>query len=200
MSLAAATLLVLIGACGGDSATESELTGSPAGSPTGSAAASSPTPAGETPSPIARTPLPTLGPTFLPGCGAIGLTSQLDLGTQQFAQGEPISIAMTLKNCGDNVVHLYYTSGQRYDFFAENESGAEVWRWSEGQAFEQSLGEVQMAVGESVIYKETWDQRDSKGNQVPAGRHKIFAFSVGCADRASTNCTLGPVGFVDIKP
>jgi hypothetical protein len=200
MALAALTLLALIGACGGDSATESELTGSPAGSPTGSAAASSPTPVGETPSPPPRTPLPSLGPTFLPGCGAIGLTSELDLGTGQFAQGEPISITMTLKNCGDNVVHLYYPNGERYDFFAQNESGVEVWRWSDGKAFEQSLGEVQMAIGEDVVYKETWEQRDSKGKQAPAGRYKIFAFSVGCADRASTNCTFGPVGFVDIKP
>lgn len=197
MSLAAATLLVLVGACGGDSSTESELTGSP----TGSAAASSPTPEGATPSPTtARTPLPTLGPTFLPGCGAVGLTSELNLGAGQFAQGEPILIAMTLKNCGDNVVHLYYPNGERYDFFAQDESGVEVWRWSDGKTFEQSLGELQMAVGETAVYTESWDQRDSKGKQVPPGRYKIFAFSVGCVEPTASNCTFGPVGLVDIKP
>ncbi len=194
MALAAVMLLALIGACGGDDS-DSE----PTGSPNGSGAASSPTSEGESPSPPTGTPLPSIGPTFLPGCGASGLTAELDLGAGKFALGEPISITMTLKNCGDNVVQLYYPDGERYDFFAQNESGVEVWRWSDGKTFEQSLGELQMAVEEEVVYTETWDQSDSKGKQVPPGRYKIFAFSVGCVEPTASDCTFGPVGFVDLE-
>lgn len=195
-------LLILAGACGGDDSPAA--TGSPAGSatasPTSSEAAPSSTAAGETPAPEPATPQPTLGPSFAPGCTAVGLTSELDLGTQQFPLGQPIPVTMTLKNCGDNVVRLFYPSGQRYEFYAENDSGVEVWRWSTNQVFDQTLGEEQIAVGESVVYKETWDQLDTKVRQVPAGRYKIFAFGVGCADAASSDCTFGPVGFIDITP
>jgi hypothetical protein len=202
LSAAAVALLILAGACGGDDS--SDATGSPTGSiaasPGGSEAAPSPTPEGETPAPEQETPTPTLGPSFAAGCTAVGLTSDLDLGTAQFKPGEPIPITMTLKNCGDNVVHLFYPSGQRFEFYAQNDSGVEVWRWSTGQTFDQAKGEEQIAVGQSVVYKQTWDQLDSKARQVPAGRYKVFAFSIGCADAASGNCTFGPVGYVDISP
>lgn len=193
-ALAAVMLLALIGACGGDDSPESE----PTVSPDGTGAASSPTPADETPSPAPVTPLPTPGPTFPPGCNASGLTSELDLGPGQYARGESISITMTLKNCGDSEVLLYYPDGMRYDFFAQNESGIEVWRWSEGRAFEQATGELRMDIGEEVVYTETWDQRDSRGKQVDDGRYKIFAFSVGCVEPTASECTFGPVGLVDI--
>jgi hypothetical protein len=202
LSAAAVALLILTGACGGDDS--SNATGSPTGSaaasPSGSEAALSPTPEGETPAPEQRTPTPTLGPSFVPGCTAVGLTSELDVGPALFPLGQPIPIAMTLKNCGDNIVHLFYPSSQRYEFYAQNDSGLEVWRWATNQVFDQAKGEEQIAVGQSVVYKETWDQLDTKRKQVPAGRYKIFAFSVGCSDAASSNCTFGPVGYVDINP
>ena len=195
VALAALTLLA---ACGGGDDSSASPTPTASGATAAPSTAATQTPAGTTPEPDTGTPTPTPGESFAPNCAAIGLTSHLDLGTGQFTLGQPVPIMMTIKNCGNNVNTLFFRTSQRYEFYIQNDTGIEVWRYSDGKTFDQAVGQDQLAVGEERTYGETWDQKDSRSRQVPAGRYKVFAFSIGCADAASTNCTFGPVSYISV--
>ncbi len=145
-------------------------------------------------------PAITEGSPSVPGCAVAGLVSDLDFGGQRhFALGEPISITLSLTNCAENDVRLFYPDSQRYEFIVKDEGGEEVWRWSKDREFAQELGEESVASGEVLTLTEVWDQRDQDGQLVSPGLYQILAFSVGCADRSTSDCQFGVGLFVGIE-
>jgi len=185
-------------ACKGDS--------SPASTP-------SPTPDLMATATVTATPTPVLTPELrevtplAPGCptietpGGAGLLSDLSFADDrtEYASGEPISATLTVINCDNEEVRLFYPDGQRYEFKVEDSDDQEIWLWSDAQTFEQSEGEETIMPGETVLYTGVWDQR-SDGEQVSPGKYQIFGFSVGCADQAAIEdgCHFGAGLFVDI--
>ncbi len=213
--------LFALGACSGDKSESStpspDSTGTPSSelsptpSPTASpelspTASSSPAPSSELtplPSPeVIAQPTPEVieGIPSIPGCAVAGLVSDLDFGGQlHFAPGEPISITLTLTNCAENDVNLFYPDSQRYEFIVKDEEGAEVWRWSKDKEFTQEPGEESVKSGEVLILTEVWDQRDQDGQLVPLGLYQILGLSVGCADSSISDCQFGLGLFIGIE-
>lgn len=70
---------------------------------------------------------------------------------------------------------LHQTSGQAYDF-AVYQGDTEVWRWSEGTFFIQSVQERVLAPGEILSFSEDWNRRDKKGQPLPPGRYTVKAW------------------------
>jgi Intracellular proteinase inhibitor len=135
------------------------------------------------------------------GEGQQGLLSGLifDEDSRQYPVGDDVQMTLRLTNCGENEATLYFASGQRYEFVvANNDTGEEIWRWSDGQAFTGALDEEVLADGEVIEYMETWDQTNSAGEQVPEGRYKVSAFSVGCGVPSEEPCQFGPIRQIDI--
>jgi len=163
---------------------------------------SSPTP---TPSPE-TSPSPSAalsdGTAIVPECSVEGLTSDLvfDGDRRQFERGEPVSMTLVLTNCGDNEITLFYPDGQRYDFIVEDETSAEVWRWSHNRAFEDTLGEESLGPEESLTYTESWDQREADGEPAPPGSYQIWGFGLGCLEQSSTGCRYGPGLLITVQP
>ena len=189
-----AIALLVIAACGDDDDDSDD------GSPTTSAEATDDD--GGTPDGTS-TPEGTLEPPeeCTAGEGQQGLLSDLifDHDDRQYAVGEEVEMTLRLTNCGENEATLHYVTGQRYEFIiANSETGEELWRWSDGQAFTEALDEQVLANGEVVEYTETWDQTNSAGEQVPEGRYKVSAFSVGCGVPSEEPCQFGPIRQIDI--
>lgn len=74
---------------------------------------------------------------------------QVTLGVNQvsYAPGDTILAVVGLANWTDQPRTLRFRTAQRFEFVLHDEGGAEVYRWSEGQAFAQVLGEEVLEKG-----------------------------------------------------
>lgn len=173
LATAAFALAVLSGlaACGGEEEVAGGGSPSPSPSPTAVAVAAD---------------CPIVGGQ--PARGLIA-TLQLDGGETAFAQGQPITMTLTLVNCDLEPVTRLFNNAQRFDFIVSGEGGEEVWRWSADKAFAQVLGEETFQPGQKVTYRETWEQKDNQGRAVPPGTYQVTGQSSGC-DISGGNCGL----------
>ncbi len=130
-----------------------------------------------------------------------GLVAQLTLdgNRTESAQGEPISMALSITNCSDQEVQRAYADGQRYDFIVTDAAGREVWRWSHDLAFIQVIGEETFAAGETVTYTVAWDQTTNDGERVPPGRYDVLGVDVGC-EQLGQGCRFGMGLPIEITP
>ena len=68
------------------------------------------------------------------------LTASLALDRARCAPNETVDVELRVVNAGGDEVVVGFSSGMRYDVVVERD-GTELWRWSEGRAFAQMLGE-----------------------------------------------------------
>jgi hypothetical protein len=134
-----------------------------------------------------------------------GTITTLDFNRQigaTYAQGEDIEITFTIINSGDNDINLQFDTSQRYEIFAEDEAGNQVWSSADDDSFEDVEGTQTIQPNETVVYNETWDQTGREGQQVPAGVYKISAFSIGCVPGhdpdSGGKCQFGPIRRIQI--
>jgi hypothetical protein len=121
--------------------------------------------------------------------------------------GEPVKITFIVENRGKDDAVLRFTSGQRFDMWAEKD-GNEVWRWSRGKLFTQALGSITLKPGERATFDATWDQKDTSDKQVDPGAYSVFAqlttskprptpvqvkFTIGVAPAAVQPATVGTI-------
>ena len=147
---------------------------------------------------------PTATPVACPvvrGERVDGLVAEfvLDGGRTEFSQGEPISMTLSITNCGDEEVIRFYSSGQRYDFVVSDTEQGEVWRWSHDKAFIQLLGQETFQPGVTVTYTEVWDQSSNTGEQVTPGQYDVLGIDVGC-EELGERCHFGMGLPIEITP
>ncbi|HEY0635294.1 MAG TPA: BsuPI-related putative proteinase inhibitor, partial [Gammaproteobacteria bacterium] len=107
-------------------------------------------------------------------------TDELGQASTSFGQGEPINIVLTIKNISAVHKTLSFNDGKLYDFALQNESGVEVWRWSNGYGFTQALTSYTIAPGETVTFTGQWDQRLSESGPLLApGNYTLQADDIG---------------------
>jgi hypothetical protein len=179
-------------ACGGDDDSATPTGGS--STPTSSAA-------------LSGTPITT--PAGSEGAPAVCTQEDAQKGTittlafgddkTNYDPGQPIEMTFTIANCGDVETTLTFPTTERYVFNALDAAGNKVWSTEDGKVFNEIQGTEKIGVNKTIVYTETWDQKDSNGQQVPDGQYKIQAFSVGCTS-GQTGCHFGPVRFVLIGP
>ena len=97
-----------------------------------------------TPSAVAKTP-----PRASAGKGVI---SQVLVDTTEGI----VRFAIEVANDSRKRVELNFPSGRTHDFVVLNASGKQVWRWSEGRMFTQSMQNRLLDANDSVIYTERW--------------------------------------------
>jgi hypothetical protein len=161
-------LVALAGACDG---------GGNGGQPSATA-----TGAASTPTATAVASPTATGPPF-PFEGPVGI----DLTTYGVFhnQGEPILLTITV--AAGEPITLYYRTTQRYEIVITDQADEEVWRWSKDKSFGQVLEEVTLEENETLVFSETWDQRDNDGQPVPPGNYTVTATSLHC-DANHENC------------
>ena len=70
-----------------------------------------------------------------------GLDLTVSTDRPAYRPGEPITLALQVRNPSRHSITLEFATAQRYDFVIERLDGKEVWRWSADQMFAQLLGE-----------------------------------------------------------
>lgn len=195
-ALVAVAILLLLAACGGGSSSSPTPTSTPkaqgSGTPAPSSSAGSGSPA----------PSGTVGNAACPTGSDVALISELtfDKNIGGYDAGAPVTITLVLTDCAAADQILVYPTTQRYVFIVADSGGNEMWRSTDGKAFGQTEGTETVASQQSVVYTETWDQKDRSGSQVPDGEYKVSAFSVGCSDTAHSGCEFGPVRRIHVGP
>ena len=81
-----------------------------------------------------------------------------------------VHFALVVKNVGGKHAELNFADGQSYDFVVSDSTGREVWQWSTGRMFTQSVQNKQLGAGESMRVNESWNRRS-----VRAGRYSVTA-------------------------
>jgi hypothetical protein len=81
-----------------------------------------------------------------------------------------VHFALVVKNIGGKHAELNFADGQSYDFVVSDSTGREVWQWSNGRIFTQSVRNKQLGAGESMRVSESWNRRSA-----PAGRYTVTA-------------------------
>ena len=105
-----------------------------------------------------RVSLRVAGPRKVP----ITLTSALGVAVD----GESVQFELKVTNPGARKVELTFPSGQTYDVVVYDAAGGEVWRWSTGQMFTQSLRNKPLDAHESLSYDATWKHPAIHGSLV----------------------------------
>jgi hypothetical protein len=98
-----------------------------------------------------RTPSPVFGARPKAGVEK-GITSHVMVDT---AQGV-VRFAIEVANDSRARVELQFPDGRTHDFVVLNEAGREVWRWSTGRLFTQSMRNRLLDAHDSVVYDERW--------------------------------------------
>lgn len=81
-----------------------------------------------------------------------------------------VHFALIVKNVGGKHAELNFADGQSYDFAVADSAGREVWHWSDGRIFTQSVQNKQLGAGESMRVSEAW-----KRHAVAPGRYTAIA-------------------------
>ncbi|MGZ8492443.1 MAG: BsuPI-related putative proteinase inhibitor [Gemmatirosa sp.] len=68
-----------------------------------------------------------------------------------------VEFALAIENPSKHRVELSFPDGRTRDFAVYDASGREVWRWSRGRMFTQTMQNKLIAAEDSVVYAERWD-------------------------------------------
>lgn len=88
--------------------------------------------------------------------------------------GRSIEFAFHVTNNAARKLELRFPSGQMHDIVVLDSIGREVWRWSEGRMFTQSLQNRIVDSYSTVTWSASMD-RDSAGTALPPGRYVAVA-------------------------
>ena len=70
--------------------------------------------------------------------------------------GEEVRFAFHVTNSSTKRVELRFPSGQTHDVIVLDSQGREVWRWSAGRMFTQSMQTKLIGAADTVTFSETW--------------------------------------------
>jgi len=103
------------------------------------------------------------------------LEISLNIPSTRIKLGDQLPLEISIANNGPEARELSFRTSQRFDFWVEDKSGREVWRWSDGQMFAQMLETVSINPNEKISYSAEWKLIDSSGEQIEPGDYFIFA-------------------------
>ncbi len=83
-------------------------------------------------------------------------------------RGRDAVFQLTVENTTPKLVELRFPSGHTHDFVVLDAAEREVWRWSSGRMFTQTLQTKQLKRGDVMAYDATW-------SDAPAGRYTVVA-------------------------
>ena len=103
------------------------------------------------------------------GLGADQSASDVAATVEVKLEGEGVQFLLHVTNTGETPLEFTFPSSQRYDFVVRDQSGEEVWRWSDGMSFLQAISNATLAPGETWDFRVTWEA----GNR--AGQYEVAA-------------------------
>ena len=80
-----------------------------------------------------------------------------------------VDFSLHLTNGSSRKLELRFPSGQTHDFVVLDSIGREVWRWSEGRMFTQTLQTRTVDRGETISYSDRWQPEGQRGTFTAVG-------------------------------
>ncbi len=80
--------------------------------------------------------------------------------------GPGVAFAFHITNNAPKRLEISFPSGQTHDIVVLDSLGREVWRWSEGKMFTQSLQNKVLEANETLTYEASWKPDARRGKYV----------------------------------
>jgi hypothetical protein len=85
-------------------------------------------------------------------------TTSVDASLGVALAEDGVRLALQVVNQSPRRLEIDFPNGQTRDFVVYNTAGREVWRWSRGRLFTQTVQNKFLAAGDTVVYEERWDR------------------------------------------
>jgi hypothetical protein len=82
---------------------------------------------------------------------------------------DDVHFVVTITNPGDKKLELTFPNGQTHDVTVHDAVGTEIWRWSTGQMFTQSLRNRPLEPHARLTYSMHWRRPDVHGPLTAVG-------------------------------
>ena len=89
-----------------------------------------------------------------------------------------VEFSLHVTNVENHAVELRFPDGQTHDLVVLDSAGREVWRWSTGRLFTQSIRNKLLDANESVTYEEHWDGHAHPGTYTAVATLRSSNFPV----------------------
>ena len=74
-----------------------------------------------------------------------------------------VEFKLDVRNNTKRMVELRFPNGMTHDFGVFDESGKEVWRWSNGRLFTQAIQNKLVKSNDSAVFADKWSGRNAHG-------------------------------------
>lgn len=105
-------------------------------------------------------------------------TNQVLLNVSAEESMDQAVLKLSIQNDTDMKKTFTFPSGQTYELSVTDQEGNEVYRYSKGKMFTQTIRELTLEPGEKKEYQEVWGYR-SNGNKAASGEYKVEALFLG---------------------
>lgn len=80
----------------------------------------------------------------------------------------------TVRNATSSPISFTFSSSQQYDFLIQDDTGRELWKWSDGRFFAMLIVEKELGQ-EPWVYQERIPAVDREGRSLPDGHYTLRA-------------------------
>lgn len=92
--------------------------------------------------------------------------------------GSRVEFNLDVRNNSVKMVELRFRDGKTHDFYVQDASGKEVWRWSKSRMFTQGLQNKLVKSKDVAVFSEQWDPSNAHGKYtavavLPSDNHPI---------------------------
>ena len=74
-----------------------------------------------------------------------------------------VRFTLSVRNNSLRMIELRFPNGKTHDFYVLDESGNEVWRWSKGRMFTQTLQNKLIKSKDNAVFVDKWDAANAHG-------------------------------------
>lgn len=93
--------------------------------------------------------------------------------TDSFAQGDTITLTLSVRNRLDTPATAEFPTTRTFDFVVVRENTSDVvWKWSTGRNFPQTKTDLNFAANQTLSFTFDWDQVGDSRVQVPSGNYE----------------------------
>jgi hypothetical protein len=85
-----------------------------------------------------------------------GDTTRVDAAVAVAPHADGVHLSLRVVNLDSKQLEIDFPNGQTRDFVVLDASGTEVWRWSRGRLFTQTVQNKFLSGGDTAVYEERW--------------------------------------------
>lgn len=93
---------------------------------------------------------------------------------QVYRTTDPIAVALTVSNQDNQTYQAIFSSGKKYDFYLFDESGKEIWRWSQDKMFSQAFSKFNIEPDQPKTFVIIFNQLLASGEKLKPGKYQLI--------------------------